>query len=416
MAVSGYIGIDINKSYTMVSFLNTAGKEPVTVSTIAGEEKFQIPLCVVKRQGMGQWLYGEEAVMYERKTGIQGEYDLFERASHKERVEIEGESYTLFDLSFLYLKKIMALPAKLGNAAGYEKIVVSMEHISEEMLQLFWIFMEKLEVPLNQFQMLDYKESFYYYVLNQRPELYRDTVILMDFAEKELNVAQLTVNTKNNPQIVTITEKALPYRGEEKDAYLGRMVQSICQGKRISTIYLVGDGFDGDWMKDSLKILCGGGRRAFLGKNLFSKGACYGASKNPQNWKYVYLGENEIKKNVSIKVEEHGSESFFTLISAGENWFEAGKECELVIRGDVEIDIWIHDPGTKEAVVRQLFLQELQYRPEGTTRIRLKINPISAKQIEIELLDLGFGEIVPASERKYRFEISLDEAKQEGEV
>ena len=38
-------------------------------------------------------------------------------------------------------------------------------------------------------------------------------------------------------------------------------------------IYLTGEGFENNWYPNSLKVLCNG-RRAFLGNNLYSKGAC----------------------------------------------------------------------------------------------------------------------------------------------
>ena len=47
-------------------------------------------------------------------------------------------------------------------------------------------------------------------------------------------------------------------------------------GHNFSSVYLVGSGFKGSWMKKSTAFLCQG-RRAFLGGNLFSKGAAYGA-------------------------------------------------------------------------------------------------------------------------------------------
>ena len=98
----------------------------------------------------------------------------------------------------------------------------------------------------------------------------------------------------------------------------------------VSSVYLVGDGFDGDWMKNSVKIMCSG-RRAFIGKNLFCKGACYAAAiRDRQNlWPYIYMGENEMKFNLSLKVKEKGNVAFYNLISAGKNWFEAkgGRIC-----------------------------------------------------------------------------------------
>ena len=64
-----------------------------------------------------------------------------------------------------------------------------------------------------------------------------------------------------------------------------------------------------------------------MGKNLYSKGACYAAAvrDGQREWEYVYLGDNEMKLNVSLKVSAHGAAEFYTLISAGVSWYEAGE-------------------------------------------------------------------------------------------
>ena len=88
------------------------------------------------------------------------------------------------------------------------------------------------------------------------------------------------------------------------------ILKDCFRGHIVSSVYLTGDGFDGDWMKQSVAFLCQG-RRAFVGKNLYSKGACYAAlcSEQQENWDYVYpvsythLGlsdsNNRIVENIS---------------------------------------------------------------------------------------------------------------------
>ena len=86
-------------------------------------------------------------------------------------------------------------------------------------------------------------------------------------------------------------------------------------------------------MKNSLNTMCRG-RRAFMGKNLFSKGACYAAAvRDTEDWPYIYMGENEMKFNLSLKVKDKGKVAFFNLISAGRNWFETKGECEVILSG-----------------------------------------------------------------------------------
>ena len=40
-----YLGIELNDSYAMVSYMQPNMEEPETVSTIAGSENYRIPTC-----------------------------------------------------------------------------------------------------------------------------------------------------------------------------------------------------------------------------------------------------------------------------------------------------------------------------------------------------------------------------------
>jgi hypothetical protein len=176
------------------------------------------------------------------------------------------------------------------------------------------------------------------------------------------------------------------------------------ENRIISTVYLVGDGFDGDWMQNSLNFMCRG-RRAFMGKNLFSKGACYAAyaRDHEEAWQYIYMGENEMKFNLSLKVRDRGKVAFYNLISAGKNWFETRGECELILSGSPEVDFWKQLPNSREAKIETLELTDLPRRPDRTTRLRITASPVADDKIEIEIKDLGFGEIFRGTDKVWKY-------------
>ena len=72
----------------------------------------------------------------------------------------------------------------------------------------------------------------------------------------------------------------------ERNCY---MLQKAFENRIITTVYLVGEGFEGGWMKNSLTFMCRG-RRAFMGNNLYSKGACYAGMLRdyPEKWNCIY--------------------------------------------------------------------------------------------------------------------------------
>ena len=69
--------------------------------------------------------------------------------------------------------------------------------------------------------------------------------------------------------------------------------------KVVSTVYLVGEGFNENWMKSSLSLLCREG--VYSPAKIFTKGACYLAkvSGDEENWPFCVHGENEMKFNLS---------------------------------------------------------------------------------------------------------------------
>ena len=213
---------------------------------------------------------------------------------------------------------------------------------------------------------------------------------------------------RTKPQMISIQESSKYSLTDNIDEEFAKIVDTVFDNRLASTIYLVGDGFDGNWMKKSLNILCRG-RRVFLGKNLFSKGACYAAlvRQNEDNWPFIYMGENEMKFNLSLKVKDKGNLSFYNLISAGRNWFEIKGECELILSDTIEIDFWKQLPNSREARIETYELTDIPIRPNKASRIRVTAVPISDDKISIDIKDLGFGEIFRSSNKSWHFTISM---------
>lgn len=408
MQAEGYIGIDLNEKYAMVSYYTQGMSEPGTFSMVTGSEVYQIPMCISKKKGIGQWLYGEEARKYVLSEGGTCIESLMKKALSKEHVEIEGEIYDTAELFFLFLKKMIALPMHLGNFEIPDKLAITTEYVNPNIRQLFGLFAEKMKIPLKNMILLDYRESFYYYVLSQPKELCLYDVALYYYSSKGIQFWRLKHDKRTIPQVVTIEEKSCESLLEEKDELFYQMVEKTLPGDIVSSVYLIGDGFDGDWMKKSLAAVCRG-RRAFMGKNLFCKGACYAAAakSQPERWQYVYMGDNEIKINVSLKVLHKGKTEFISMITAGDNWYEAGNECEVILRGSPSVDFWLQRPNSRQAVIRTLDLTDMPERETKTTRLRITAKPVTAERIKLTIKDMGFGEICKSSEKVWEYTMSF---------
>ncbi len=404
------LGIDLNHQYAMISYYQLNMKEPETISPIAGSQVYQIPALLAKRKMIGQWYYGEDARKMAKTSEVICVDALLKRAVAGEKIRMEEDTFEAWELLALFLKKVMELPLKLGNVTSCDKIVLSVERLSRENMEVFWKIAGKLGLKPEQFMVIDHKESFYYFALSQPESLWLHDVYLFEHDGKNIFSYGLKRNTRTKPQVISIKESIkLPMEeGDNKDQEFLQLLQRTFENQVISTIYLVGTGFEGDWLKNSLTYLCRG-RRAFLGNNLYSKGACFAGAvrEAEEHWNYIYMGENEMKFNLSLKVRDRGNLAFYTLISAGKNYFETRGVCEVILSGSGEIEFWKQLPNSREASIETLELTDLPSRPDRTTRLRITATPVSDEKIEVVIRDLGFGEIYRSTDKSWKYIMTM---------
>lgn len=403
-----YLGIDFNDQYAVISFFQENMKEPDTVSTVAGGEVHRIPMLVAKRKGIGQWYYGDEAKKMAKTCEMICVDQLLRRSVAGESIMIEGESFQAEDLLLLFLQKLILLPQKLGNPGRFDRLVITVERLTKENMELFWRLAKQLELEEGRFMVIDHKESFYYFSLSQADELWLHDVFLFHCQQEQIYYYGLQRNFNTTPQVITITESDKGQLAENRDQSFLALLQEAFANRIVSTVYLVGDGFEGDWMRESVNYMCRN-RRAFMGKNLFSKGACYAAMvrQKEEDWNFIYMGENEMKFNLSLKVKKAGEPTFYNLISAGRNWFETSGQCEVILNGEKEINFWKQLPHSREAVIETLELTDLPQRPERTTRLSISAVPISNEKIHITIKDMGFGEFFHSTDKTWNYTMSI---------
>lgn len=404
-----YLGFDINNKNTVISFYKTGMAEPETVSTVMGSESFLVPTFIAKKRGVGQWFFGDEAYHRTATGEAIGVEDLYNKAVANLTVTVDGMVYEARDLLGIFFKKLFAIPNPGYGGAGLQKLIICVEQVSVEIMELFTTVAISLNLSPEYLTVIDHRESFYYYMYNQAPELFLYYSALFDYSGTNMVGFMMNRNTKTRPQVVTIDQAVYGDIGDRKDEAFDAILDKAFNEKFVSSVYLVGDGFDGDWMKSSLTKACKG-RKVFRGMNLYSKGACYAGYIKDGNmdWPFIYMGDNELKINLSLKVLDDNDLKFYSLIDAGESWYEAKGECEVIIDGAPEIEFWIQKPDSREAHVELVELSDLPERENRTTRIRINAIPISDKSISIKVMDLGFGEIYPSTGKTWEHEISLE--------
>ncbi|MCR4731673.1 MAG: hypothetical protein K5819_00440 [Lachnospiraceae bacterium] len=403
-----YIGIDLCRDHVVLSYYSKNMTEPGTFSTVMGEDNYCLPLSLAKRFGVGQWFFGAEAKKKASLHEAELVENLWDKAMGKNKVLVDQQMYPGDELLFIYLNRLLLMAQQMYTNATIAKVVVALPEVNMEAVELLTSVMGRLGIPSKRLMVVDHRETFYYYVLKQDPRVFLHDVMLYDFSGRKIRHCLMKRNTRTTPQLIQLQEGVRELKGEKLDTEFDQLLQKDFEGENISAVYLTGDGFDGEWMKQSLGRLCHG-RRVFLGKNLYSKGACYAGyiKDGNEKWPYTYIGDNELKLNVSLKVLSSNNMEFVNLISAGESWYEEKGECEVILDGTPEFECWIQRPESRRATVEVLELNDLPKRENRMTRLRITATPLSDKEVRLTIRDLGFGELSKSTGRIWEHTIGI---------
>lgn len=194
---------------------------------------------------------------------------------------------------------------------------------------------------------------------------------------------------------------------QQKDtAFLAIIRQALAKGI-TTTIYLCGEGFDGNWFDQSTKALCIG-RRVFMGKHLFACGAAYLSANRQGSQKTASLTSYTTISQIGLVVHHHGRDMFCPLIMEGKPWQESKGEMEIFVSGvnGLSFEVRNHS-GMKKASIR-MPLEGMKKDTDIVYKLKIQGEYIKADQIKIKITDLGFGKIRPASYQTWQQVIHLE--------
>lgn len=408
------VGYDLGEIVSQISFCGVNGGEVETVSCVAGTEQYNIPTVLCKRSGVNQWFYGKEALKYIREgNGILVE-NLLTFAQRGEDVIVEGESFDPVSLLTLFVRRSLSLLGMYISLEQVEAYMFTVEDLNPRMVDVLGKVAGGLGLAAKHIFFQSHVESFYYYMLYQPAELWKYDVLIFDY-NNALKSVCMECNRRTSPQVVFIDSKEYPKiqrviwpgKESEKEALkssleqqFGEVVKKELEGRIVSTVFLLGDGFKENWMGESLRILCRN-RRVFQGNNLYSKGACSGALEKTEPGQegrnYVYLGPDKLKANVGMKVLRRGEESYFAVLDGGVNWYEAVSDFEVILESGNSVEFKVTPLTGENASEREVVMEGLPERPRNTTRLKFHVEMSAPDRIIVTVEDMGFGEIFPSS-------------------
>ena len=408
MTHGSIIGYDINAKMCQISYYNEKTQEPETVDTGIEKENNQIPL--VMNYYKETWTYGRQARRMSTVRDSICVEGIWECALGNRKIEVDGQEYEGVQLLADFVK------STLNGFEEIESITFTVPEKNEDIRVLLKGIGQKLGVAKENIYVQDYKESFCHYMFNQPKELWQYEAALF-YCDEDVIRAYMLRELKNSSQksresFVTV-DKVADARMEELEAvypvlhvekakaadeHFKRFIQSVFNKKMISSVFLTGDGFENNWYPNSLRVLCNG-RRAFMGNNLYSKGACYTAQrrKEEQSDAPVYLDETKLTEQISVRMRVNGEEGWYPLVSWGNHWYESDRQFEVLLGDTEDIEIHVDSLVTGRHLVESVSLKGMPDRKNYALRLKISTFFSDEKTCHIIFEDMGFGEFFAPS-------------------
>ncbi|MCI6059526.1 MAG: DUF5716 family protein [Dorea sp.] len=406
MKKNSVLGYDLNEKYCQISYYDEGKEEPETMETAA--DNYQIPLVLGYYKE--RWVYGKEA----KRLAAVGEGEiitrLFERAVRRQKVQV-GER--VHDAVWLLAKFISLTLAEFENI---RYLTFSVPFTNVDMSKMLKGIGRHIGVPKERVCVQDYKESFCQYMFYQPKELWQYESALFFCDAKEIRAYMLrrlnAVNGKGRDLFVTVDEVAnarmkelaaiYPVlnvdKAKDADEKFKTFIQGVFDKKVVSSVYLTGEGFENNWYPNSLKVLCNG-RRAFIGNNLYSKGACYTSMRKCLEYDDgpVYLDETKMTEQICLRMRIRGQEGWYPIVSWGTHWYDADGQWDVILEDTSDIEIHIETLAGEELQVETVSLAELPERRDYSLRLQIEVMFMDERTCKLIFKDTGFGEFYPSS-------------------
>lgn len=402
------IGIDLCDEYTQIN--------------CAEEEKtWTIPTVICRNKNVDEWYVGEEAYAHT----LMGDGIIVDKLV---KLVLKDGTATLCDVKYegldlmkLYIKKILEFPEQEYGMMNVRQLVFAVRKLEPKLIAALYACAEELQIPRERMHVISHTESFVYYVLSQKKEIWNNLVGMFDLSDERLRYYEMKVQ-RGLKKTTVIAEYEDLEEGFNLDiletpsgARLGDKILCSCgerlmQKKLYSSVFLAGKGFlKREWAEDFMKMLCSK-RRVYMEPSVFAKGASYKAADylhETTSYPFTCICEGRLDTTVSLNVQHKGQETSVVVASAGDNWYEMSATLDVITDHQDSIDIVLTPLDAKKRKLVNIPLEGFPERPERTTRVQIQVTFLDEKTMAVTLKDQGFGELFPSSGIQIRQEVTI---------
>ena len=414
------LGVDICDDYSQISAFIPGGD--VEQIPLPGEKMTErIPSVICKKKAENEWLIGEEAY----RVALFGDGTLVDRLVKlilkKGTATIEGVKYNSEQLITKFFGRVVELARNKYNEKNIDSMVITVQEMEPRLNDILIRAAVSCGVARDNIHVYCHAESFSYYIMAQSSEIWSNQVSLFDLRGTGLYYYELKVIRGRKPLVVqTVREKLeegfsldvleSASGGKLADSILTACADRVLAGKLVSAVVLTGKGFSTtDWAGSFLSTLCNR-RRGFQSNQIFADGAAYAAAdllRQNSSFPYLFVCEGRLASTVSLFAVYGGRRENVVLAQAGTNWSEAGSGADFFIDDLKNIELTVSAAVTGRTAKIFIPLDELPKRPNKTTRIEFIVSFSSEHLMTVRIIDRGFGDLFPATDKVIRQDCSI---------
>ncbi len=402
------IGLDLCDAYTQLSCYEK-------------EKIWTFPTIICRVKNGEEWHVGEEAYACNLVgNGVMVD-KLLNLVSRQGTATIDGVKYEALQLLEFYMDRVLKLPMAEFGDEEIDQLVITLPKIRRNMMDSFLYCADYLGIARENVHIVSREESFVYYILNQKKDIWRSQVGVFDLSEDCLSYYELKVQRGLQKMMVVAESEILAESFDLDiletssgtklaDKILCSCGSRLLEHKLFSAIILSGKGFERqDWAPEFMKLISR--RRKIYGEDaLFAKGAAFrGADYKQGNGKHAFtcICEGRLKYTVSMEILYKERKNQLVIAGAGENWYECRTSMDFFMDGDKKIEFLITPMDPKKSRKISISLEDFPDRPAWTTRIQVSIGFLDESTMAVAVRDKGFGELFPASGVIVRREVRL---------
>ena len=386
------LGMDLDEKYTQLAIYNKSSFEPELVGKT--EENPEGLLETAVKMGDGQLIR-----------------DFLGKAITGEKISVGEKTTKPVNVLTYFFKDILSLTKKQYPNETIKQLVISIHDQSPTYIQTIYDALENLGIEKDRATVISHRQAYLYYVLYQKKEIWINDVGMFEFQGNSLTFYQMQMDRRKSPILVNVTERKLTEvletagyvdgDDEVKLSILENVIYGAIHKKILSALFMVGDGFENEWINPILKKLCVG-RRVFKGRNLYVSGACLGArelSGANRLEGFLLLDDDMIMNQISLKAYKDAKTKEIAICKVGTPWFLVDESIEIIPDGDEELVLNIRNVFSKGKQELMLDLSPVADKLNKMCRLRLRVRFEDVSTCIFTLTDLGFGEIEPSSNR-----------------